>query len=70
MPATKWRKPGPLTIAVQNPRHEVWIEDEEGIRKITAPEPGEQQMVVGGRTYVHTREVGSGEWVYTLTEGA
>lgn len=57
-------------LATDNVRHAVWIEDEAGIRKITATNPGEQQIVVGGRTYVHTREIGTGQWVYTLTEGA
>jgi hypothetical protein len=51
-----------------NPRHEVWIEDEGGIRQITAATPGEESLVIGGRTYQHTRELSRGEWVYTLME--
>lgn len=53
-------------VPTDNPRHAVWIEDERGIRRITATNPGEQRMLVGGRTYIHTREVGNGQWVYTL----
>ena len=64
--ATKFRPKGRLHSGDENPRHQVWIEDEAGIRKITAPEPGEETIVVGGRTYAHTREIGSGQWVYTL----
>ena len=61
-PVTADRDP----LATDNPRHAVWIEDERGIRRITSATPGESQMVVGGRTYVHTREIGNGQWVYTL----
>ncbi len=64
--ATKFRPKGKIFTGVVNPRHDVWIEDEAGIRKITAPEPGEDTINVGGRTYTHTREVGNGQWVYTL----
>jgi len=70
MAATKWRTKGPLATSGPNPRHDVWIEDESGIRKITTETPGEQQIVVGGRTYRHTRDIGSGQWVYTLEEVA
>lgn len=63
--ATKWRPKGPLTTGVVNPRHEVWIEDAEGIRKHTADNPGDEEVIVGGRTYRHTREISTGQWVYT-----
>ncbi len=66
--AEKWRKKGPLHTSVVNPRHEVWVEDESGIRKITTDTPGDETIAVGGRTYRHTREIGSGQWVYTVQE--
>lgn len=66
--AVKWRAPGRIHAGVDNPRHAVWIEDESGIRQITTTTPGEEQITVGGRTYEHTRELGSGQWVYTLQE--
>lgn len=57
-------------LATDNPRHAVWIEDEQGLRRVTALEPGADSILVGGRAYQHTREIGSGQWVYTLTEVA
>jgi hypothetical protein len=64
--AKKWRRPGPLHKGIENPRHKVWIEDEDGLRQITTAHPGEAQILVGKRTYTHTREItAGGPWVYT-----
>ena len=50
-----------------NPRHAVWIEDAQGLRKITAMNPGEPRINVGGVVYEHTRELKpNGPWVYTV----
>ena len=52
-------------IATANPRHAVWIEDDRGIRRITADPPGVEVLTIGGAAYRHTRETASGQWVYT-----
>lgn len=52
-------------LSTDNPRHAVWIEDEQGIRRITAANPGEEEITIRYRVYRHTREINHGQWVYT-----
>lgn len=52
-----------------NPRHWVWIDDEQGLRRVTVRNPGEEQINVSGAIYAHTREFRpTGRWVYTKVE--
>lgn len=55
-------------IAIENPRHAVWIDDEQGLRRITAANPGAEQIQVGEHVYTHTRELSLGQWVYTKNQ--
>ena len=55
-------------LSTDNPRHAVWIDDEKGLRKITAVNPGDEQIHVGEHVYTHTREIGTGQWVYTQNQ--
>lgn len=64
--AKKWRPKGPLHKGADNPRLDAWIEDEDGLRKVRPDNPGEDSITVDGRTYAHTREIDSGQWVYTV----
>lgn len=52
-------------LASDNPRHAVWIDDAEGIRRITADPPGAEELTIGGAVYRHTRETIRGQWIYT-----
>lgn len=62
IPTTVDRDPLPT----DNPRHAVWINDEKGLRRVTAANPGEAQIVVGAVLYEHTYELTKdGPWVYT-----
>ena len=52
--------------AQDNPRHWVYIADtlDGPMRRITARNPGEEEISVDGVSYAHTGEDG-GRWVYT-----
>lgn len=54
-----------MHTGADNPRHKVWVNDEGGIRQVISATLGEESISVGGRTYVHTREIDTGQWVYT-----
>jgi hypothetical protein len=51
-------------VATDNPRHVVWIDDG-GLLAVTASDPGQETLAVDGVTYRHTRELATGQWVYT-----
>ena len=62
MPTSYDRAP----LSTDNPRHAVWIDDEQGLRRITAANPGAEQITVGGTLYQHTAETtGNQAWIYT-----
>lgn len=62
IPRSEDREPRPH----DNPRHAVWIDDDQGLRRITVKNPGDEQINVGGVIYQHTRDLKpNGPWVYT-----
>ena len=53
-------------LPTDNPRHAVWIDDDNGLRRVTVRNPGEERINIGGVIYVHTRDRSvNGPWVYT-----
>jgi hypothetical protein len=55
-------------LATDNARHAVWVDDDRGIRRVTAKNPGDPQIVLDGAIYTHTRETETGAWVYTRVD--
>ena len=53
------------TKSADNPRHVVWVDDDGGLLAVTASDPGQETLALAGVTYRHTRELPTGQWVYT-----
>jgi hypothetical protein len=54
-----------LPVPRDNPRHLVYVDDEQGLRTVTPSEPGRETFTLDGQPYTHTRNMPTGQWIYT-----